>query len=70
MDLYVIKHSWRLNFAWQAATKSVKIRDDENLHDVFKVHEKVLSCGQPHVDGEYGWQVDGRSRRFQTPLRH
>ena len=30
--------------------KPIKIRDDEHLHNVFKVHEKVLSGGQPHGD--------------------
>jgi protein tyrosine phosphatase (PTP) superfamily phosphohydrolase (DUF442 family) len=36
-------------------TKPVKIRDDDNLHSVFKVHEKVLSGGQPN--GESGFKA-------------
>jgi protein tyrosine phosphatase (PTP) superfamily phosphohydrolase (DUF442 family) len=35
--------------------KPVKIHDDEHLHNVFKVHDKVLSGGQPH--GEPGFKT-------------
>lgn len=38
-----------------ALMQPVKIRDDNNLHNVFQVHEKVLSGGQPH--GEDGFKA-------------
>lgn len=38
-----------------AAGKPEKIRDDKYLHNVIKVHDKVLSGGQPH--GEQAFQA-------------
>jgi protein tyrosine phosphatase (PTP) superfamily phosphohydrolase (DUF442 family) len=38
-----------------ARTKPIKVHDDQHLHNVFKVHKKVLSGGQPH--GEDGFKA-------------